>query len=110
MEDVLIWDGEEFKTVDRETADSLKKSDKAQILSDGFIDGMSLKYRSQFTGYKTREMRAERPEPEAPPPAGPSREDLEEKTVVELREIASELDISYSGLKKAELIDAILAG
>ena len=36
-------------------------------------------------------------------------EDLNSQTVAELREMASELDLSYKGLKKAELIDAITA-
>lgn len=36
-------------------------------------------------------------------------EDLNSQTVAELREIASELGLSYKGLKKAELVDAITA-
>ena len=36
-------------------------------------------------------------------------EDLNLLKVAELKEIASELGLSYSGLKKAELIDAITA-
>jgi hypothetical protein len=39
--------------------------------------------------------------------AAPTGEDLSEMTVAELRDLARELDVSYSGLPKADLIDAI---
>ena len=68
-QNILIWDGEEFHHVTRDEADKLEKADKCQILSDGFIDGLALKYRRDFTGYKTREMRAEDSAKPAPAPA-----------------------------------------
>lgn len=46
----LIWDGEEFLEVTVDAAKALAKADKAQIM-DGTIDGLSLKTRSEFTGY-----------------------------------------------------------
>lgn len=66
MSDVTIWDGEEFHHVPRKEAEALVKADKAQILSDGLVDGLSMKYRHEFTGYKTRELR---PKPAAAAPA-----------------------------------------
>ena len=70
MDEVLIWDGAEFRNVSRKNAMALVEVDKAQILSDGLIDGLSLKYRHEFGGYKTRQMKADRipqPEPEPAP-------------------------------------------
>lgn len=61
---MIIWNGLEFLHVDRKEAEQLIKEDKAQDVSKE--DGLSLKYRHQFTGYVTREMRAEAPVPEAP--------------------------------------------
>lgn len=54
---VMIWDGEDFNHVTQDEADRLVKADKAQIL-DGTVDGLGLRYRAEFTGYKTRELRA----------------------------------------------------
>lgn len=68
-----IWDGEEFRQVTAEEAKRLVKEDKAQIM-DGTVFGNELKYRHQFTGYHTREMRAEQPpvrvQPAPPEPEG----------------------------------------
>jgi uncharacterized damage-inducible protein DinB len=41
--------------------------------------------------------------------AAPAEDSLEQHTVAELREIADELGVDHSGLRKAELIDAITA-
>ncbi len=54
-----IWDGNEFRHVKDQEAKKLEAEDKAQILNTGVVDGATLKYRHQFTGYKTRELRAE---------------------------------------------------
>lgn len=54
-----IWDGESFRQVSDEEAARLIKEDKAQGEAEhGFSH---FKYRHQFTGYVTREMRAEAP-------------------------------------------------
>ena len=57
---VDIWDGKEFRRVPEDEAKQLEKEDKAQLMT-GFIGGLDLKYRHQFTGYQTREMRAQEP-------------------------------------------------
>jgi hypothetical protein len=62
---VTVWDGEEFQQLTRKEATALVKADKAQNLDDGLVDGLSLKYRHEFTGYKTREIRPETPAPAA---------------------------------------------
>ena len=56
---MIIWDGVAFVDVPRAEAEKLIAEDKAQDVSKE--DGLSLKYRHQFTGYMTREMRAEAP-------------------------------------------------
>jgi transcription termination factor Rho len=43
-------------------------------------------------------------------PETPSRSVLESKPVTELREIAKSLDVKVTGLKKAEIVDAIASG
>ena len=54
-----IWDGEDFVKVTKKEARRLVKEDKAQDLTEGFIGGAELKFRHEFTGYTTREIRAE---------------------------------------------------
>ena len=56
---MIIWDGVAFVDVPRAEAEKLIAEDKAQDVSKE--DGLSLQYRHQFTGYMTREMRAEAP-------------------------------------------------
>ena len=56
-----IWDGENFRQVPWDEAEQLEKEDKCQNLSAQLIGGNELKYRHQFKGYMTREMRAEPP-------------------------------------------------
>lgn len=56
MKIVTVWDGENFAEMDEEKALKLEQQDKAQILRDGIIDGLSLKYRHEFTGYQNRMM------------------------------------------------------
>ena len=46
----MIWDGIEFLHVDEKEAKALVKADKAQIM-DGTVDGLSMKFRHEFTGY-----------------------------------------------------------
>ena len=51
---IAIWDGLEIREVPRSEADQLVREDKAEIMI-----GNALKYRHQFTGYITRELRAD---------------------------------------------------
>lgn len=51
---IAIWDGLEIREVPESEAKSLVREDKAEIMI-----GNELKYRHQFTGYITRELRAE---------------------------------------------------
>ena len=70
----MIWDGEEFHHVAPAEAKALAKADKAQIL-DGTVDGLSLKYRHEFTGYDDPEPAPEpAPEPTPAPQAQKSEE------------------------------------
>ena len=59
MSEVTIWDGEEIRQVPDSEAKELIAKDMAQDMAKE--DGLSLKYRKDFTGYKTRELRAETP-------------------------------------------------
>jgi hypothetical protein len=54
----MIWDGLAFRQVPPDEAVRLESEDKCQNLSARFISGTELKYRHQFTGYLTRELRA----------------------------------------------------
>jgi outer membrane biosynthesis protein TonB len=68
---VTTWDGEEFDQKPEDEAVALEKAGKVQILRDGFIDGLGLKYRHEFDGYKTRELKAAAPK--ATPKAAPKK-------------------------------------
>ena len=59
MGHVTIWDGNEIRVEQEDVAKDLIAKDMAQDMA--VEDGLSLKYRHQFTGYKTRELRAEVP-------------------------------------------------
>ena len=59
MSEVTIWDGEEIRQVPDSEAKELIAKDMAQDMAKE--DGLSLKFRKDFTGYKTRELRAETP-------------------------------------------------
>jgi len=61
-----IWDGEEFRQVSQEEADELVKQDKAQDLSKEILSATDLKFRKDFKGYMTREVRAADPLKAAP--------------------------------------------
>jgi hypothetical protein len=50
------------------------------------------------------------PEPAATPPDDYGEQEFEALTVAELQELAKERGIAYSGLRKAELIEALEAG
>ena len=52
----LVWDGERFFEADDDTAAKMVAEDKGEICR-----GQAVKYRHQFAGYLTREMRAEAP-------------------------------------------------
>jgi hypothetical protein len=56
-----IWDGINFRQVPPQEAEELEAADKCQNLTKKFYSGTELKFRRQFTGYKTRELRAEIP-------------------------------------------------
>lgn len=115
-ETVLIWDGIEFSNVARSKAETMEKEHKCQILTDGFVDGLALKYRHEFKGYATREMRAapiHPPRENNPPQADADSEDeviadYSDNTVVELQAMAEERGLEgYKGLRKADLIDLL---
>lgn len=57
MSVATIWDGLEFQHVEPAVAKALVDADKAQII-DGTVDGPSLKYRHEFTGYSTGPLKA----------------------------------------------------
>ena len=63
MSEVSIWTGDEFLMVSEKEAEELVKNDKAQYTH---LDFSHLKHRHEFTGYVTREMRADRPIAAAP--------------------------------------------
>jgi len=54
-----IWDGNSFLEVTDKKGKALVKADKAQDIEQVLKDGSVYKYRAEFTGYKTRELRAE---------------------------------------------------
>ena len=60
---LTVWDGLAYRTVPEAEARKLVKQDKAQICPVG---GTEMKFRKQFTGYKTRELRADPTPVEAP--------------------------------------------
>jgi len=55
-----IWDGNAFREVSDKVGRQLVKEDKAQEIDQVLRDGEMYKFRAEFTGYKTREMRAEK--------------------------------------------------
>ena len=79
MRSVSIWDGVAFKDVPEDEAADMVKNDRAQYTHLAYSH---LKFRSQFTGYQTREMRAEAPAPvvAAPVVAAPEVEELDWKS------------------------------
>lgn len=57
--EVVIWDGIEFRKVSSKEAEDLIAKDMAQDAHR--VCGWTIKARKDFTGYKTRELRAEEP-------------------------------------------------
>ena len=60
MAKISVWDGLEFKLIEKDEAATLVKQDKAEYTH---LNYSKLRYRNQFTGYKavayeTREMRS----------------------------------------------------
>jgi hypothetical protein len=53
-----VWDGLTFRQIPPDEAERLEAEDKCQNLSRRFVSGTELKYRHQFAGYATRELRA----------------------------------------------------
>ena len=95
---VVIWNGEEFVQVSEAQAEAMAKADKAQIL-DGTVDGLALKTRKQFTGYKTREIRAE-----------PQKKvNYSSLTVAKLKKMMDKRGLDYTGMLKADLVAALEA-
>jgi len=70
-----IWDGLAYRQVSAEEATRLVAEDKAQDLTGKLHSALDLKFRHQFTGYQTREIRAETKQPGlAPvPPKTPAK-------------------------------------
>jgi hypothetical protein len=53
-----IWDGLAYRQVSHAEAEKLEKEDKCQNLSGKMHSATELKFRKDFTGYLTREVRA----------------------------------------------------
>ena len=68
---LTIWDGIQYLVMPEEEARQMVKDDKGQICPVG---GTAMKFRKQFTGYMTREMRADVPKEPAPPRIKPEPE------------------------------------
>ena len=62
---VTIWDGVQYRQVSPKEADRLVEKDMAQKMP---IGGTEMKFRRDFTGYQTREVRAEKPSAPKPTP------------------------------------------
>ena len=77
---VIIWDGNEYRQVSEEDADRLVEEDKAQICNQQQADMRDRKFRRDFTGYKTREIRAETVEKPAPKAAPKKKAAKKKKT------------------------------
>jgi len=58
---VTIWDGIQYRQVSREEATRLVDADMAQIMTDGLVAGTEMRFRKQFTGYNTRQVKAATP-------------------------------------------------
>lgn len=71
---VTIWDGIQYRRVGQSEADRLVENDMAQICDKPQSDMRDRKFRRDFTGYKTREVRAEKaPEVKAPEKPAPKK-------------------------------------
>ena len=69
---VTIWDGIQYRQVSEKEAERLVEKDMAQVMPVG---GTEMKFRKQFTGYTTREVRAEtKPAPAPEPKPAPKPE------------------------------------
>ena len=69
--------------------------------------GKGGKNRDGQRGQSQRRRGRRNSQPEAPQEPSLKREDLEKMRVAELREKATELEIDYAGLRKAELVDKV---
>ena len=69
--------------------------------------GKNGKNRDGQRGQNQRRRGRRNNQPEAPQEPSLKREDLEKMRVAELREKATELEIDYAGLRKAELVDKV---
>jgi len=101
-EQATIWNGNEFCIVPQDEADELVKQDKAQDVSKRLHGATELKYRRDFTGYRTREVRAAPPsEPKMPAPTANTTADNWQ----EFRsDAARKLGKAYNKTTKAETI------
>lgn len=57
---ITIWDGVQYRHVSPQEADRLVEKDMAQKMP---VDGTAMKFRKDFSGYQTREVRPAKPEP-----------------------------------------------
>ena len=104
---VTIWDGIQYRQVSPEEAARLVKKDMAQICPVG---GTEMKFRRDFTGYQTREVRAEfRPAPIKEPEAKPVMKPEPEKEVVDWKDYrtaaAKVLDKPVNKTTKAQTLE-----
>lgn len=67
----VIWDGISARAVSPEEAKELVEKDMAQNLTTSTLAGHQFKRRKDFTGYKTRELRADEPGQQATPEPPP---------------------------------------
>ena len=102
---VTIWDGLAYRHATQEEAERLVREDKAQICP---VDGTRMKFRKQFTGYMTREMRAAPAPVEAPvvKAKAPVKKKEKEKTWHDYRKRAAK---HYNQSIKATKMKQVLA-
>ena len=79
MGNETVWDGEEYVVVTEEEAEKLEAEGKVQRVEQRHYSGHEMKTRAEFTGYKTREMRAEVNPPKSTPTPTPKGVEDEEK-------------------------------
>ena len=104
MRQVTTWDGSAFAMMPEDEAKKLEAEDKIQILNQPQIDGLAMKTRKQFTGYKTREIRASAP-------AEPKQlADYSAYTVNEIKDMIVERGLKLKGATlKKDLIAILVA-
>lgn len=91
--------------IELEDAEALVAEGKAINHGNGLYEAVATQ------SYGTKDMRAKRdmPKPQTKEDTAP-KDDLNDLTVLELREVAKERGIKHAGLKKAELLEALADG